>query len=90
MCMLLWPNVGDDDDVIFVVDYVVIDVVIVVICVCCDDCVHGKLLEVISDDYVAGCTWDCCCYLGCVMVARIVVGDVVDVVVGLCQVVKAP
>ena len=36
-------------DVVFVVDYVVIDVVYVVICSCCDDCVHGKLLEVIRD-----------------------------------------
>ena len=30
---------------------------------------------------VAGCTWGCCCCLGCVIVVSIVVVDVVDVVV---------
>ena len=74
-------------NVVSYVDHVALDVVIVVICCCCDDCVHGKLLEVISDDYVGRLHLGCCCCLGCVMVASIVV---VDVVVGLCQVVKAP
>ena len=48
-------------------------VVIVVICCCCVGVDHGELLEVISEDYVAGCTWDCCCCLGCVIVVSVVV-----------------
>ena len=44
----------------------------------------------ISDDYVGRLHLGCCCCLGCVIVVSIVVVDVVDVVVGLCQVVKAP
>ena len=36
-------------NVVSCVDHVALDVVIVVICCCCDDCVHGKLLEVIRD-----------------------------------------
>ena len=38
-------------DVVIVVISVVLIVVIVVTCCCCVDCVHGKLLEVISEDY---------------------------------------
>ena len=59
-------------DVVLVVYHVVLIVVIVVTCCCCVEVVYGKLLEVISDDYVAGCTWDFCCYLGCVMVVVVV------------------
>ena len=33
----------------------------------------------------AGCTWGCCCCLGCVIVVSIVVVDVVDVGVVLCD-----
>ena len=40
-------------------------VVIVVMCACCEDCIHGELVEVIRDSYVAGCTWDSwVCYCG--------------------------
>ena len=74
-----WDSCGGND-VVFVVDHVALDVVIVVICCCCDDCVHGKLLEVIRDG-LGRLHLGCCCCLGCVIVVSIVVVDVVDVVV---------
>ena len=37
-------------DVVSCVYHVVLIVVVVVICVCCDDCVYGRLLEVICGD----------------------------------------
>ena len=46
VCHVFWPNGDGVYNVVSCVDHVALDVVIVVICVCCDDCVHGKLLEV--------------------------------------------
>ena len=72
-------------DVVLVVYHVVLIVVIVVTCCCCVEVVHGKLLEVICDGYAAGCTWDFCCCLGCAIMISILVVDVVDVGVVLCD-----
>ena len=77
-CLGLAEGDGGEVDVFLLLSIVLV-VVIVVICACCEDCVNGGLVEVVRDGL-----WPVALgILGCVIVVRMVVVEVIDDVVVL-------